>query len=131
MSGLPAEDRAVLDRAEAAAARGQAAAEGLARDVAILVAEVTGLRAEVARLQHATAVAVTDAEHPGGATYLVQGCGASKTWIRDGQQWADLVNAFPFLAPAAPWAGRSLAKIPTIGEDPDPPSKVAPDHPVP
>lgn len=108
----------------------KAAAEGVGADVAMLVAEVsrlvadvTALRADLAatraELRDAIVLAATDMDSDDGATYLVQGLGAGKTWIKDGEQWADLVNEFPWLGDHLKrWAHRTLDKIPTIGESP-------------
>lgn len=132
MTGLPADDRKVLDDAAAAAAKGQTAAEGTAATVGVLaglvrdlIAEQAAVRVLLTQIRDGVVLAVTDVDHPNGAAYLVQGLGASKTWISDPEQWADLVNGFPWLSPPAPWAGRTLSKIPTKGEDPTPPSQPA------
>lgn len=124
---MPTDTELIAETAKAAAgARGAAEAvsgrlDTLAANVEALIRVVERQRTEIAELadrMQATVQAVTDVDHPKGATYLVCGLGASKTWIRSGEQWADLINAFPWLSPPAQWSGRTLAAIPTIGEDP-------------
>jgi hypothetical protein len=124
MTGLPADDRAVLDRAEAAATNGQVAAEGVAATVGTLAGLVRDLIGHVAQARDSAALAVVDGDHPNGATYLVTGLAAAKTWIVDGDQMSDLLNRFPWLRTET-WSGETLSKIPTIGPDPDPPSRPA------